>query len=234
MKMSTGRILVVEDEATLLEMLKYNLEQEGYTVETASDGNSGLDIARSKPFDVLILDIMLPNLDGFSICRILRQETTMPILMLTAKEEEVDKVLGLELGADDYMTKPFSVRELKARVKAMLRRAEMKQATDINSEDEPVNIGELTIDPVRRVVLLGDIKINLKPQEFDLLLFLAKNKSRVFTRETLLDRVWGYDYVGGTRTVDVHIRWLREKIEAEPSKPQYLITVRGIGYKLDG
>ncbi len=231
--MSQSKILIVEDEDTLREILKYNLESEGYTVIVADNGLSGLELARSQLPDVIVLDVMLPEIDGFEVCRRLRQDMTVPILILTAKEEEIDKVLGLELGADDYMTKPFSMRELKARVKAMIRRAEMVQPA-MTVEETMFQIGDLAIDTSKRSVLLGHIPLNLKPKEFDLLVFLAQNRGHVYSRDTLLERVWDYDYAGGTRTVDVHVRWLREKIETDPSQPKLLITIRGIGYKLEG
>ncbi|TLN06673.1 response regulator transcription factor, partial [bacterium] len=181
--------------------------------------------------------IMLPKLDGFEVCRILRREMTVPILMLTAKTEEIDKVVGLELGADDYMTKPFSVRELLARIRAMLRRTEMmKQEIAASKEAQPslVKVGSLEIDPTRHQVSLSGSVLDLSPKEFDLLAFLASNPGRVFSRDYLLERVWGYDYAGGTRTVDVHIRWLRQKIEVDPAHPRHLLTVRGVGYKFEG
>ena len=231
--MSKNKILIVEDEDTLREMLQYNFETEGYDVITSADGRTAIALARSETPDLVILDVMLPEVDGFEVCRTLRQEMTTPILMLTAKEEEIDKVLGLELGADDYMTKPFSMRELKARVKAMLRRSSMSQP---KAEDETpiITSGDLTIDLSKHLVSVGDTVIEMKPKEFDLLAYLADNKGHVFSRDHLLDRVWGYDYVGDSRTVDVHIRWLREKVELEPSKPKRLLTVRGIGYKFEG
>ncbi|MCL0034743.1 response regulator transcription factor [Dehalococcoidia bacterium] len=231
--MSAGKILIVEDEETLLEVLRYNLDKEGYTVVTAADGIQALNSARSESPDLIILDIMLPQLDGFEVCRILRKDITVPILMLTAKEEEIDKVLGLELGADDYMAKPFSMRELKARIKAILRRAAM-QSKPGGVEEGVLRIADLTIDLGKHQVSIGEATVSLTPKEFDLLAYLAGNKGRVFSREHLLERVWGYDYFGDTRTVDVHIRWLREKLETEPSKPRRLITVRGTGYKIEG
>jgi len=231
--MTQNKILVIEDENTLREMLRYNLESEGYAVVVADNGSTGLELAKSQSPDVIVLDIMLPGIDGFEVCKRVRQDMTVPILMLTAKEEEIDKILGLELGADDYMTKPFSMRELKARVKAMLRRVEMMQpATTIG--EKLIQIDELTIDIGKRTVLLGNVVLNLKPKEFDLLAFLAQNRGHVYSRDVLLERVWDYDYSGGTRTVDVHIRWLREKIEIDPSQPKHLLTIRGIGYKLEG
>lgn len=230
--MAKNKILVVEDEHTLREMLTYNLENEGYTVVIATDGNTAVEVAKSDFPDVVVLDIMLPGLDGFEVCRILRNDMTVPILMLTAKEEEFDKILALELGADDYMTKPFSMRELQARIKAMLRRAEMMQPGE-PIRDRLIQIDDLTIDIDKRSVSIGDKSLSLKPKEFDLLAFLAHNIGHVYSRDTLLERVWDYDYAGGTRTVDVHVRWLREKLEVDPSQPKRLITVRGIGYKLE-
>ena len=234
--MASSKVLIVEDDQTLLGVLRYNLAKEGYDVVTASDGAQALEVARSEKPEVIVLDIMLPKLDGFEVCRILRREMIVPILMLTAKTEEIDKVVGLELGADDYMTKPFSVREFLARIRAMLRRTEMmKQEVAANKEAQPsvVKVGSLEIDPTRHQVSLSGSVLDLSPKEFDLLAFLASNPGRVFSRDYLLERVWGYDYAGGTRTVDVHIRWLRQKIEANPQHPKYLLTVRGVGYKLE-
>jgi len=235
--MGNSKILVVEDDQNLLDVLKYNLAKEGYDVLTAVDGIEALDAARSKKPDLIILDIMLPKLDGFEVCRILRREMTVPILMLTAKAEETDKVVGLELGADDYMTKPFSMREFLARIRAMLRRAEMMMtATSSAQEAIPslIKVGELEIDLARHRVSRSGTIIDLSPKEFDLLAFLIKNKEQVFSRDQLLEKVWGYDYAGDTRTVDVHIRWLRQKIEVDPATPGHLLTVRGIGYKFEG
>jgi len=232
--MTASKILIVEDETTLREMLQYNLETEGYMVVTAGTGISAVELARSENPDLIVLDIMLPEMDGFEVCRILRQEKmTTAILMLTAKEEEIDRVLGLEMGADDYMSKPFSMRELKARVKAMLRRMSMLRPENAD-KTEIISAGDLSIDLGRHRVTVGEETVEMKPKEFELLVYLAQNKGQVFSRDQLLDRVWGYEYIGDTRTVDVHIRWLREKIEASPSKPTRLITVRGVGYKLEG
>ena len=229
----TDKVLIVEDDANLLETIKYNLRKEGYDVVTASDGEIALEVARKEKPDLLILDIMLPKLNGFEVCRILRKETTIPILMLTAKADETDKIVGLEIGADDYMTKPFSMRELMARVRAMLRRAKM---TELPSTEGPASlkIGNLEVDIARHHVSLSGVTLELSPKEFDLLAFLARNKGLVFSREQLLEKVWGYDFAGDTRTVDVHIRWLRQKIETDASHPEYLVTVRGTGYKLEG
>ncbi len=226
------KILIVEDDRNLLDTLKYNLRKEGYNTVVAIDGAEALDVARREKPDLIILDIMLPKLSGFEVCRILRKEMTVPILMLTAKTEEVDKIVGLEIGADDYMTKPFSMRELLARLGAMLRRAEM--AIQPAWGEKVLRIGGLEIDIARHKAFLGGTALELSPKEFDLLAFLAKNKGFVFSREQLLDKVWGYDYAGDTRTVDVHIRWLRQKIESNPKKPERLVTVRGTGYKLEG
>lgn len=235
--MTGGKVLVVEDDRTLLDVLKYNLVKEGYDVVAAADGIQALSFAQGEKPDLIVLDIMLPKLDGLEVCRILRREMTTPILMLTAKASETDKVVGLEMGADDYMTKPFSIREFLARVKAMLRRTEiMKQEASSISQPVPsvIKAGELEIDLARHKVSRSGSIIELSPKEFDLLAFLAKNKEQVFSRDQLLEKVWGYDYVGDTRTVDVHIRWLRQKIETDPAQPKYLLTVRGIGYKFEG
>jgi DNA-binding response OmpR family regulator len=227
------KILIVEDDANLLETIKYNLRKEGYDIVAASDGEQALEVARKEKPNLLILDIMLPKLNGFEVCRILRKEMTVPILMLTAKADETDKIVGLEIGADDYMTKPFSMRELMARVRAMLRRVKMT-VPPLLERPVPIKINGLEVDIARHQASLAATALELSPKEFDLLAFLASNKGLVFSREQLLEKVWGYDYAGDTRTVDVHIRWLRQKIEADPGQPEYLITVRGTGYKLEG
>ena len=232
MEMAGAKILVVEDDQTLLDVLKYNLNKEGYQVVVASDGASGIEVARSEKPGLIILDIMLPKLDGFEVCRILRKEMTAPVLMLTAKNEEMDKIIGLEIGADDYMTKPFSMRELLARVRAMLRRSQVIKQK-LSDEETLFRIDDVEVDTARHRATLSGIVLKLSPREFDLLAFLLRNRGFVFGREQLLEKVWGYDYVGDTRTVDVHIRWLREKIEKDPKKPERLITVRGVGYKLE-
>jgi two-component system OmpR family response regulator len=229
-----AKILIVEDDRNLLDTLKYNLGKEGYSTVTAADGAEALEVARREKPDLIILDIMLPKLSGFEVCRILRQEMTVPILMLTAKSEDVDKIVGLEIGADDYMTKPFSMRELMARLGAMLRRAGMAAQAAQAERTEPIRIGDLEIDAARHQARLKNTLLELSPKEFELLLFLARNQGFVFSREQLLDKVWGYDYAGETRTVDVHIRWLRQKIENDPAHPRHLLTVRGTGYKLEG
>ena len=228
-------VLVVEDEENLLEALRYNLEREGYAVNTAIDGEQALLSARDSAPDLVILDVMLPQLDGFEICRILRRRSDVPILMLTARGEEIDRVVGLELGADDYVTKPFSVRELMARVRNLLRRSHRApSATDDASPADILRSGDLEIDSVSHIVRLNGDLLELKPREFDLLALLAKNKARAFTRDQILERLWGHDYYGDSRTVDVHIRWLREKIEPQPSKPVRIVTIRGVGYRFDG
>jgi DNA-binding response OmpR family regulator len=230
--MPSNKVLVVEDDQTLLDVLGYNLVKESYQVITAADGVSALELARKSKPDLIILDIMLPQMSGFEVCRILRKETTVPIIMLTARDDEVDKVVGLDLGADDYITKPFSIRELLARVRALLRRSEIN-LPDIDSE-KPLKFGDIEIDPARHTVIKGNSVLSLTPKEYELLSFLIRNKGLVFSRDYLLEKVWGYDYFGDTRTIDVHVRWLREKIEDTPAKPRYLITVRGAGYKLEG
>jgi two-component system OmpR family response regulator len=232
-EVTSSKILVVEDDRNLLDTLKYNFRKEGYGVATAADGAEALDVARREKPDVIILDIMLPKLSGFEVCRILRKEMATPILMLTAKDEEIDKVVGLEIGADDYMTKPFSMRELLARVGAMLRRSKM---TDMQPapEQPALQIGDIKVDIARHKACKGTTMLDLTPKEFDLLAFLATNEGMVFSRDRLLEKVWGYDFAGDTRTVDVHIRWLRQKIESDPNNPKYLVTVRGAGYRLEG
>jgi DNA-binding response OmpR family regulator len=234
----SDKVLVVEDDLTLRETLEYNLIRQGYEVHTAADGQTALDIARQEQPDLLVLDVMLPSLDGFEVCRILRQEMSVPILMLTARDEEIDKVVGLEIGADDYMTKPFSMRELLARVKAQLRRVRLtrKEATTAVGgviEEEKIVIGDLAIDLARHEALLSGEPLSLKPKEYELLVFLTRNQGLVLSRDLILERVWGWDYSGGSRTVDVHVRWLREKIEPDPANPTRIITVRGVGYRLE-
>jgi DNA-binding response OmpR family regulator len=232
------KVLVVEDEPTLLETLEYNLTRQGYEVYTAADGPTALDIARRERPDAIVLDIMLPGLDGLEVCRILRREMNVPILMLTARADEVDKVVGLEVGADDYLTKPFSMRELLARVKALLRRVRLIReelvAEDGAISGEKLTFGDLTVDLARREVLLRGEPLHMKPKEYELLVFLARNRAMVLSRDLILERVWGWDYDGGTRTVDVHVRWLREKIEADPAHPTRIVTVRGVGYRFEG
>ena len=231
------KILVVEDEPTLLETLSYNLARQGYLVVKAGDGQAALTMAREATPDLIVLDVMLPVLDGFEVCRILRQEMNVPILMLTARDDEIDRVVGLEMGADDYMTKPFSMREFLARVKAQLRRMRMiREEIDSDQETprEILRFDDLIIDLSRREVRLGEQILTTKPKEFDLLLFLARHPGHVLSRDLILERVWGWGFSGGSRTVDVHVRWLREKIEKDPAHPARILTVRGSGYRFDG
>ncbi len=234
------KILIVEDEITLQETLAYNLKRQGYEVETAADGITALQIARKSHPDLILLDIMLPGMDGFEVCRLLRKEMSTPILMLTAKDDEIDRVVGLEVGADDYMSKPFSMRELTARIKAMLRRVRMiredveKAEAQLTSQDQKLIFGNLVIDPNRREIYLNEQALLVKPKEYELLLYLAQHRGQVLSREHLLERVWGWDYIGDSRTVDVHIRWLREKIENDPTHPKRIVTVRSVGYRFEG
>jgi len=233
----TESILVVEDEPSLQETLAYNLTRQGYLVELIGDGRKAIELARRLLPDLIVLDIMLPGLDGFDVCRILRQEMNVPILMLTARDDEIDRVIGLEMGADDYLTKPFSMREFLARVKALLRRVRMIREeieTETVQSGEDLHYGNMIIDLSRREVSIDDHVISFKPKEYDLLVFFAKHKGQVLTRELILERVWGWDFSGGSRTVDVHIRWLREKIEEEPANPERIVTVRGAGYRFEG
>jgi DNA-binding response OmpR family regulator len=237
---TTSKVLIVEDDLTLRETLEYNLERQGYRVRTASDGLMALELARQERPDVILLDLMLPGLDGLEVCRILRQEMSAPIIMLTARADEVDKIVGLEVGADDYITKPFSMRELLARVKAALRRErlvrEEVEAEPVTAGEKPVEMtfGDLTLDLGRGEVRRGGEALHLRPKEFELLVFLARNRGIVLSRDLILQRVWGWDYVGASRTVDVHVRWLREKIEQDPSDPKRIVTVRGMGYRFEG
>ncbi len=226
-------ILIVEDDATLCEMLALNLRSAGYQVWTAGDGAAGIELARTQAPDLILLDLMLPELDGLTVCRSLRRASDVPIMILTARSGELDKIVGLESGADDYMTKPFSLRELIARVRAMLRRTRMAE-TKTEVKTDTMTIGNIKIDIARHQVTKGGTTVELTPKEFDLLAFLAGNKGFVFSRDQLLEKVWGYEFAGDTRTVDVHIRWLRQKIEDNPEAPVHLITVRGTGYKLEG
>jgi DNA-binding response OmpR family regulator len=234
----SSKVLVVEDEVPLLETLEYNLVKEGYEVCTASDGISALEVARRECPDLILLDIMLPKLDGLEVCRILRREMNVPIIMLTARTDEVDRVVGLEMGADDYVTKPFSMRELLARVKALLRRVRLLREEMADDEQrltgQTLAFGNLTVDEARHEVLLKGTPLPLSPKEYDLLLFLARNRGMTLTRDLILERVWGWDFSGDTRTVDVHIRGLREKIEPDPSNPARIVTVRGVGYRFEG
>ena len=229
------KILIVEDERTLQETLAYNLKHQGYEVFTASDGDAAIAKAKESEPDLILLDIMLPGMDGFEVCRILRKDMTVPILMLTARDDEIDRVVGLEVGADDYLTKPFSMRELIARVKALLRRVRIMQSKNENAEQHKTHeFSNLVIDESRHEVTLDDKPLNLKPKEYDLLLYLARHRGLILSREQILEEVWGWDYFGDSRTVDVHIRWLREKIEKDPAKPKRVITIRSAGYRFEG
>jgi DNA-binding response OmpR family regulator len=229
-------ILVVDDEPTLRATLAEALEQDGLRVVTAEDGREALEAFRAESPDLMLLDLMLPEVGGIEVCRIIRRESSLPIIMLTAKDGEIDKVVGLELGADDYVTKPFSLRELMARIRAQLRRLDAHEPVDATSpspvHSEPVRLGAVTVDLAGHRLLRDGRELPVKPKAFELLAFLVRNPGQVFSRDQLLEKVWGYDYAGETRTVDVHVHWLRSAIEADPSKPQHLQTVRGVGYVL--
>lgn len=232
-------ILVVEDELSLQETLAYNLKKEGYAVETVGDGRSALEAARRLRPDLIVLDIMLPEMDGFEVARILRKEMSAAILMLTARDDEIDRVVGLEVGADDYLTKPFSMRELLARVKSQLRRArllreELGKSAVSAPAHETLTFDNLVINLTRREALLNGAPMQVKPKEYELLLFFAEHRRQMLSREFILERVWGWDFIGDSRTVDVHVRWLRQKIEADPSSPERIVTVRGGGYRFEG
>jgi DNA-binding response OmpR family regulator len=226
--MSNELVLVVDDEKTLVKALSFNLEKEGFRVEQAYDGEEALEkVFELKP-DIVVLDLMLPEVDGFEVCRRIRKKLDVPIIMLTARSEDIDKVLGLELGADDYLTKPFNSRELVARIKAILRRSTVRD----EESKKQIQIGNLHIDLLQHRVRLNGNDISLTSKEFALLSFLASNAGNVYSREQLLEQVWGYDYYGDVRTVDVHIRHLREKLEQDPGNPDLIITVWGTGYKI--
>ncbi|HEX9114841.1 MAG TPA: response regulator transcription factor [Anaerolineae bacterium] len=222
------KILLVDDEATLRETLAYNLRNAGYQVSTAADGGAALEQARDEIPDLVILDLMLPEIDGLTVCRNLRQISDVPILILTARSGELDKIVGLESGADDYLTKPFSLGELQARVRALLRRAGAVGASD------EIASGDLRLNLISRRAFLDDKELVLSPKEFSLLAELMRHQGAVLSRDLLLTRVWGYDFYGDSRTVDVHVRWLREKIEQDPARPERIVTVRGIGYRFEG
>jgi len=231
------RVLVVDDEESLTMTIAYNLRREGYEVEAVTDGEQALEVAQATQPDLVVLDLMLPGMDGFEVCRQIRRTSAIPVLMLTARDEEIDRVVGLEIGADDYMTKPFSMRELVARVKAMLRRREFLRQ-EMRQTDGPrrdmIEFGGLSISRETRQVMLNEKSIQLKPKELDLLDFLMRNRERVYSATQLLEHVWGYAYSGDTRTVPVHIRGLRRKIESDPSNPTRIETVRGVGYRFVG
>jgi DNA-binding response OmpR family regulator len=223
-----SKILIVEDDATVRETLALNLRAEGYEVHSAEDGESALKLFRELQPDLIVLDVMLPKLDGLTVCRIIRKESKVPIIILTARGTETDKIVGLEIGADDYIVKPFSLGEFLARVRAALRRGAVAPAT------EELSSGNLRIDLIARRTYLGESELQLAPREFDLLSTLMRHTGAVLTRDLLLTRVWGDDYLGDARTVDVHIRWLRQKIEEDPSSPERIITLRGVGYRFEG
>lgn len=234
-------ILIVEDEPALRDTLSYNLKKDGFTVEAVGDGRSAIESARRLKPDLIVLDLMLPEVDGFEVCRILRKEMITPILMLTARDDEIDRVVGLEVGADDYLTKPFSMRELMARVKAQLRRSRLlreelgKSNVDASQKpQEKLTFNTLVVNMTRREVTLAGEPLALKPQEYELLLFFAQHKGQMLSREFILERVWGWDFIGDSRTVDVHVRWLRQKIEEDASDPKRIVTVRGGGYRFEG
>ncbi len=226
--MTNKKVLIVDDEEHIRELIKFNLKKEGYDTEVAVNGTEALKIIREIKFDLILLDLMLPEIDGLEVCKeIRRNEETLdiPVMMITAKGEEFDKVLGLELGADDYITKPFSIRELMARVKALLRRSNVKK------EENIIKFGDVVVNFKTREVTKGTQNVELTLKEFELLKLLIKNKGNILTRELLLDKIWGYEYIGETRTVDVHIRHLRKKVESDDKNPQYIQTIRGVGYK---
>ncbi len=228
----SAKILIVDDEPNIVDILKANLEREGYTTITATDGATGLEMGISMKPDLILLDCMLPRMDGFDVCRKLRLQTNIPILMLTAKSEEIDKVLGLELGADDYITKPFSVREVLARVKAQLRRMSLAE-NEVSDNSKVMTFGELEIDTDAYQVRRAGNVLELTLREFELVRFLAQNAGQVFSREALLEKVWGYEYYGDVRTVDVTVRRTREKLEPDQSNYRYILTKRGVGYYFD-
>lgn len=223
-------VLIIDDEQPIVDILKFNLEKDGYKTLVAYDGVTGLDLALSKNPDLVLLDVMLPGMEGFEVCRKIRERSNVPIIMLTAREEEIDKVLGLELGADDYMTKPFSIRELTARVKANLRRINQPAAQNDVMQQNIITFGDLTINMERYEVTKAGKVLEITLREFELLKFLATQPEKIFSREKLLENVWGYEYYGDVRTVDVTIRRLREKIEDDPGMPKRIITKRGVGY----
>jgi len=235
------KILVVDDEISLRETLAYNLERQGYIVDSVGDGENALHIARKNKPDLIILDIMLPGIDGFEVCRELRREMNVPIMFLSARDDEFDRVIGLEIGGDDYISKPFSMRELIARVKAQFRtvqliRGEATSNLDETPEanDKKATFGNLIIYFKRREVFLNGNMLTLKPKEYDFLVFFSEHLGQVFTREAIIKKVWGWEYSGDRRTIDVHVRWLREKIEDDPYHPVRIITIHGIGYRFDG
>jgi two-component system, OmpR family, response regulator RegX3 len=224
-----ARVLIVEDEPSLAESIRYSLGREGFSVQVAADGRKALELFRHEPHDLVILDLMLPEVPGLDVCRIIRQESTVPIVMVTAKDAEADKVTGLELGADDYVTKPFSMRELVSRVRANLRRSKMSTSPD--DHQEVLEGGPVRLDVGKHEVTVRGRPVQLPPKEFELLETFLSRKGRLLTRDLLIDEVWGSDYFGDTKTLDVHVKRLRQKIERDPHEPLHLLTVRGLGYK---
>jgi two-component system, OmpR family, response regulator len=227
----SARILLVDDEHSIQTLLSYPLRKDGYEVVRAADGREALDRFSEQAFDLVVLDVMLPQLDGLEVCRRLRARSAVPIIMLTAKSEEIDKVLGLELGADDYITKPFSMREFRSRVKAALRRADMARPPEGDGDDEPLSVVGLDVDFAKRTVRVRDANVKTTYVEFEILSALSRAPGRVFTRDMLLERVWGDAAFRDPRTIDVHIRHLREKLERDAKEPEYIFTVRGVGYR---
>ena len=230
MTTSRGTVVLIEDEEAIADLVRMYFEQEGFRVVHAPTGERGIDAVRDRSPRVVLLDLGLPGIDGIEVCRRIRGLSDVPVIMLTARDTEVDKIVGLEIGADDYVTKPFGMKELLARVRAHLRRGEAVTPAGVQS----IRIGTLEIDVARHVIKKSNNPVDLTPKEFELIGFLARNKGLVFSREHLLEKVWGYDYAGDTRTIDVHIRWLRQKLEEDPARPLYILTVRGTGYKLEG
>ena len=224
------KIMVVDDELLLVKGMKFNLENEGYTVETAYDGATAIDMAKTEEFDLIILDLMMPQVDGLTACMRIRECSNVPIIMLTARSEDADKIIGLESGADDYITKPFNILELKARIRALLRRA--NAAPQQKQQPSLLTAGGITLDPEQRVAMKNGEIIELTAKEYDLIELLVRNPRRIYSRENLMDLVWGYTYAGDYRTVDVHIRRLREKLEDNPAAPQHILTKWGVGYYL--
>ena len=224
------RILIVDDEKLLVKGMKFNLENEGYQVDAAYDGIEAVELARNGNYDLIILDVMMPELDGLEACMRIREFSTIPIIFLTARSEDMDKVIGFEYGADDYITKPFNILELKARIRALLRRSALVSS----AAETAIKVGNITIDTVKRIAIRGEEPVELTVKEFDVFELLAKNPGRVFSREMLLNIVWGYEYQGDIRTVDVHIRRLREKLEDNPAEPEHIITKWGVGYYIRG
>ena len=232
--MAKAQILVVEDEENILEAVRYSLQAEGYETLTATDGLAGLQLARTRHPDLVILDVMLPGMDGLEVCREIRRDRDIPIMMLSARGEELDRVVGLEVGADDYVTKPFSMRELMARVKVHVRRSQASASAEVSPGIAPLVSGDLELDSDGHRVRLAGHELELRPREFRLLALFMQRPDRALTRDQILEALWAHDYIGDARTVDVHVRWLREKIETDPASPTRIVTVRGVGYRFEG